>query len=1037
MKRTPIAAAVLAALPLLFASNAQAGPATVDFYLFDGSTPVPGVTLELDAKPQPATAATGGSRLQVEPGSHTLVAQTPAGVEIEMPIAVVDDETVQISAALYPGRAPIYRVVSSVSGETTVDLGQTDSAELTGTVRDAAGAPVAEADVTINGVTVKTDSTGHYSLRTKPGTYPLLVAAPGYELGSQPGVTLAYGDNTAPEIALVEGSASAGLPPDTLAAATLKGVTVEGTVEQEDGSEFELAVERRETAQVIDTLSIEQISRAGDSDAAGALKRVTGLSLVDDKYIYVRGLGERYSSVLLNGAQIPSPDPTRRVVPLDLFPADILSSIAVQKTYSPDMPGEFGGGTVQMRTRGVPEGFFLRASGSLGYVDGTTGEDGLRSRGGGRDWLGRDDGFRDAPAGLFQRPLPARGSAELAALGRGLTEKGFGLGRKEIGPDTGFGVSLGNRFGGEDDDFGIGFIGALRYAQGWDQRGEDRAQFSTDTTGNLIRTQDYRREKTERAIDTSAFLSVGADLGADHHITGTVMQLRQTEQEESIDEGLRSSGNVERNTRLEWTENQLTTLQLGGEHQFDAAGDLGLYWQYTDSAAERDLPFARNYLYADDGEGEFVYTASFPPQVRYEFLEDNSEEAQVGLRYPLQFSGDDSLTFDLGASRLRRDRASEIWRYSFRNLVAPPRGPVPIDDILNPGAIDNGAIELIGVSNATDFYTADQQLDALYLNTDLRLGDWRLNLGARREDNSQRVVTQNPFLPGTPPLIAQIEKDDLLPSAALTWSYSDAAQWRLGYNETVSRPEFRELSTAPYTDPLLDMTVFGNPNLQQADIRSLDLRWEYYFSAIESFSVGVFRKEFDNPIELVRTAGSSDLLTLSNADAGETQGIEFDISRNLGYFETASWLPESWRKPFWQDLNVSANYAWIDSEIDLGDAVGIQTSERRPLQGQSKYLANVALSWFDPEGRSEATLLWNVAGERISSAGQSGLPDEYEQPFHQLDFTWARALAWDGWKVKLRLRNLLDPEVEYTQGDETSRRYRKGREVAATLEWKY
>lgn len=1035
MNRTPIAAAVLAALPLFFAGAAHAGPAVVDFYLFDGSTPVSGVELALDDAPQPPTSATGGARLQAAPGEHTLVARTPTGLQIEMPIKVVDDETLQISAALYPDRPPVYRIVSSVSGETTVDLSQTDSAELAGMVRDTAGTPVAGAEVTINGVSATTDASGAYTLRTRPGTYPLMVTAPGHEFASLPPQTLAYGDNAGPDVALVASGAASAAPSSSDATA-LEGVTVEQAIEQEEGGEFELAVERRETAMVIETLSIDQISRAGDSDAASALKRVTGLSLVDDKYVYVRGLGERYSSVLLNGAQIPSPDPTRRVVPLDLFPADILSAIAVQKTYSPDMPGEFGGGTVQMRTRGIPSEFLLRASGTLGYVDGTTGEDGLRSRGGGRDWLGRDDGFRDAPDGLFQRPLPARGSAELADLGRALTAKGFGVDRKEIGPDTGAGFAVGNRFG--DEDFGIGFLGAARYAQGWDQREEERAEYSTDSSGALNRTQDYHREKTERAIDTSLFFSLGADFGDAHKITATALQLRQTEQEEYVDEGLRSSGNIERNTRLDWMENELTTLQLNGDHVFEGANGLSVFWQYTDSTAERDVPFARNYLYSQSSPGEFVYTSSFPAQVRYEFMEDGSDEAQLGLRYPIEFGDGDSLTFDLGGSRLRRDRESEIWRYSFRLLATPPRTPTPIDQILNPGAIDNGTLELVGVSNATDFYTADQSLDAMYLNADLRIGDWRLNLGAREEQNDQRVITRNPFLPGAPALTAAVERNDLLPSAALTWMYSENAQFRLGYNETVSRPEFRELSTAPYTDPLLDITVFGNPNLEQADIQSLDLRWEYYFSDMESLSIGVFRKEFDNPIELVRVAGSADLLTLNNADAGEVQGVEFDLTRSLGYFEEAGWMPEAMRGTFWQDLYVSANYAWLDSEVDLGGASGIQTNTKRPLQGQSKYVANMALSWFDPEGYGEATLLYNVAGERISKAGQSGLPDEYEEPFHQLDFTYGRALqSWEGWKWKVRLRNLLDPKVEYTQGDQVSREYRKGREIAFTLEWKY
>lgn len=824
-------------------------------------------------------------------------------------------------------------------------------------------------------------------------------------------------------------------PPDP-AVTELSEIVVEQTrVVEEGGGQFDAMQLRRESAQLLDVLSYEQIARSGDSNAAVALRRVTGLSLVDDRFIYVRGLGERYSATLLNGAQIPSPDPTRRVVPLDLFPAGLLSGIEVNKSYNPALPGEFGGGTVDLRTRGIPAARLFKADLGLGFVDGTTGKDGWRSASGDRDWLGRDDGLRAPPAGVLQRPLPPRGSEALADLGREVMAKPFGVSQRSLGPDGNAALSFGDVWGG--DDLRMGFISAARWSQSWDKRDEDRAEYARLGDGRLVASEDYRRERTEQNVASSLFLSGGVDVGASHHLDATLMRLAQSLQQDRIDTGLRALGTPERTTQSEWVENVLTSRQLSGEHRFPNAGDAQVRWQVTDSDATRDLPFARSYLYTRNAADEYVYTSSFPAQMRWEMMRDDAREARLDVSVPFILGNDAELALSAGASRLRRDRGSEIWRVSVRHLTQLPTGSTPIDEILSPENIDARRLELLSASQPTDFYQASQSLDAAYLRADLRLGAFRADLGVRREENHQSVVTQDPFLPGAVPTTARLEGSDTLPSATLTWAYSDNAQLRASWNRTVSRPEFRELSRAPYTDPALDLTVVGNPNLKQTRITSYDLRWEYYFTGTDSLSVALFRKDFNDPIELVRTPASSDLLELRNADTAYVQGIEFEIGSNLGYFADAGWVPEAVRNAIpWYDLALSLNHARIDSEVDLGANVGIQTLATRPLQGQSPYLTNFALTWFDPEAVHEATLLYNVGGKRISKVGLQGLPDEYEQPFGQLDFSYSRHVA-ENWKLRLRLRNLLDPAVEFTQGDEVSRRYRKGREIAVNLEWNY
>ncbi|HVJ63596.1 MAG TPA: TonB-dependent receptor, partial [Tahibacter sp.] len=273
-----------------------------------------------------------------------------------------------------------------------------------------------------------------------------------------------------------------------------------------------------------------------------------------------------------------------------------------------------------------------------------------------------------------------------------------------------------------------------------------------------------------------------------------------------------------------------------------------------------------------------------------------------------------------------------------------------------------------------------------------------------------------------------------LPAAAFTWAYSDAAQLRASYSETLSRPDFRELSPAPYLDPLLDVQVVGNPDLESASIKNYDVRWEYYFSPVESVSIGAFLKEFESPIEKTRLPGTGVLLTLDNAQSARNYGVEFDVSKGLEF--VADWPGFRSIHGDWANWYVGFNYARIKSDITLDpERASFQTNLNRPMQGQSPYVTNLQLGHQSGDGTREATLLYNVSGRRIAAVGVAGQPDIYEEAFRQLDFQYRRQLA-DAWTFKLRLRNLLDPRVRYSQGPETTREYHKGRSVLVSLEWK-
>lgn len=1027
MKRPALA---LAALALATRLALAAEPAEVSIYLFDDVTPLADVEVLVDGELRGRTSAAGAVLLSLPAGARTLVLRRAGEELLSLPLELQEEENAQLIATLQPGAAPRVLIESSHrQGSTAIGTQQVEAAGPPGTlagriVSTENAAPIAGARVYVSGtpLDIVTDAEGSFSAELPSGDYSISIIAANFSTLTLDGVKIAAGETTERPIELTP--AGFELP---------EFVVLEPFVE---GSLAAFVEEKRSSSAVADILGAEQISRAGDSDAAGALKRVTGLTLVDGKFVYVRGLGERYSSVLLNGAQIPSPDPTRRVVPLDLFPTEILQGIVVQKTYTADMPGEFGGGTIQLRTRGVPDSFLLRASLGLGYVDGTTGEEGLTYAGGNRDWTGMDDGTREAPPNLLGPSLPTD-PVELEALGEALAGRGFGVFERNIGPNSSASFSVGDDFRFSDGAWSLGYIGALRHSQSWDNRDEQRNGFSVLGNGTLIPLTSFERRKTERAIDAGLFFSTGLKIGEHHDIVGTAFQVRQTIDETQIDEGVLGSGNVERQFSLEWVENELTTRQIGGEHSLVDLAGLVVAWQYTDSRAVRYSPFTREYNFSFDEEfEEFFYNGQ--NFIRFEDLVDDAEQGRLDIKWPWRFNDTDSLTLLAGLDKVERERRSSIERFAYRG--GRINNATDIRDVLQPGLIgpDRSQLRLQRSTQSTDAYTASQTLDAYYLVSDLVWRDWRINLGVREERNDQEVVTQPLFgSVGVPPVVGSIQATDRLPSGSITWAYSEKAQLRLGYSETVSRPDFREQSEAPFIDPQLDIRVQGNADLKAADIESRDLRWEYYFTPTESFSIAYFEKTFQNPIELVRVPASGELLGIRNADSATNRGIELDLYKSLGDVSGLGWLP-SWLQDLpWQDLYIGGNYAYIDSEIDLGANQGTQTSAQRPLQGQSPYVGNLSLSYLHPEGDIEATLLYNVFGARISQVGDSGVPDIYEEPFKQLDFTLSSKLPWEGWKAKLRLRNILDPEARYSVGSETSRSFRKGREVNLSVEWRY
>jgi TonB-dependent receptor len=377
-----------------------------------------------------------------------------------------------------------------------------------------------------------------------------------------------------------------------------------------------------------------------------------------------------------------------------------------------------------------------------------------------------------------------------------------------------------------------------------------------------------------------------------------------------------------------------------------------------------------------------------------------------------------------------RDRKVDTRRFKFQHRGPISNSPVilsrPAEEIFVPSHIGPQGFQFEEVTLRTDNYEADQKIYAGYAMADLPVTrTLSLNGGVRVEHSDQEVQTFELFSPEKVPIVSKLENTDPLPALTATWRFAQDMLVRAGFSQTVNRPDFRELSPAVYNDVIGGRQVQGNPDLERALIRNFDIRWEWYPRPVESFSVGFFFKDFTDPIENVILPGSTPTITYANASGATNLGVELEFRKTLGFMAHAV-----------RDFYLYGNFAYIDSEVDLGDNPGAQTSKERPLQGQAPYVVNATLGYDNADTQSSVALIYNVVGKRIAEVGARGLPDVYLQPFQQLDFVGSQGLG-KGFSIKFKAKNLLDDEVELTQGGQPYENWKPGREFTLSFRYKH
>ncbi|ALO47034.1 Putative TonB-dependent receptor [Pseudohongiella spirulinae] len=831
-----------------------------------------------------------------------------------------------------------------------------------------------------------------------------------------------------------------------------------------------IIMERVEQPFAAEVIGIEQISRAGDSDVAMALRRVTGLSLVEGKYIYVRGLGERYSSATLNGAEIPSPELSRNVIPLDYIPASILESVKVHKAYSVDQPAAFGGGNVDIRTSGTPDGLVFDVSVGTGWNSENSGK-GLRNLG---DQGGLPSGILEAlnkyqgniqPSNIARFefpgsriPTPAQ-QLEAQRINRDLM---LSLNRDvdikqptSISPDMSGSVTLGNAFD-INNDLSVGVL--ANAAIGTSYSNSD--QFEQDFNNPEETFREIQRTFTNESVTGALNLSLNYQ---DRHTISTNTYLLQDDEDQaSIVEGYnpdfqQPSGRQRRTQVSNLEKRELFVNQVIGEHSFtmsdldfltvptflDVIDDIDLRWFYSDATATSEVPNSssvQSLNLRNPQTDELISTSvNLGSSAQFAFLDLEDDVESWGYQFDAHF--------DLGFTRgtvsggyTYSEKSRQYYGYTANIVVGPTgREGFPSDVFSDQSLADlgNGFSLNMGSNFGTESYIAGETKMASFGSVDAYFYDnWRVTAGLRWEDftrgilpldlldysgTSLNATIQDLEQPGT---TAVLLGDDFYPAAALTYMRdglfgTDNFQVRLGYGKTVVRPDLREYADIQFLDPELNNRVQGNPNLSFSEIDHIDLRSEAFFDNGDNLTVSLFYKDISRPIERVQRPGPQDatLLSFENAEAGEIYGIEFEGLKNIG-----------------RGFFVSGNLVLSDSELTF-DASSSQTSLSRRLTGHSEYVVNAQLGFDSDNGQHSASLLYNVFGDRIYFGGRNQTPDAFEDPFHSLDLTYTY-YPTDRISVRLRAQNLLDENREFYQNDVKIIDVATGSRIRLDLQWK-
>lgn len=875
--------------------------------------------------------------------------------------------------------------------------------------------PMAFANILVKGTTTGTtsDFDGKYELELDPGTYTIVFSFVGYNTQEINDVVIKAGEVTTLDV--------------TLETNSLDTIILNTTVKR--NTESAVLNMQKKSAVVMDGLSAQSIKNSGASNLASAVKSVPGVSIEGGKYVYVRGLGDRYTKSILNGIDIPGLDPDRNTIQMDLFPTNILDNVIVLKSASAEYPADFTGGIVDIVTKDFPTKAEYTISLGTGYNPSMHFNNKyLTYTGSDTDILGFDDGTRNLPINRYQ-PIP--GTFENRLLLNTLTnrfQKELQVKQETSGMNFDFGFTLGNQYDIGDDK--IGYQASLSYKN-------ETTFYENRNDGAFVKNFDNASDKELKSV-----LDSRGSEGINNVILNGMLGLTYKTDKSKFKANLLHIQNGESTAgffnqdisqdgvgggiepliknSLTYTERSITNLLLSGKHRMsNDENAFNLEWKLSPTfskvmdKAHRITPFQQS------GEGQFFVSPSastFPIQLWRNLIEENwAAKADFDKTIEL-FGRPAKLKFGGGYTYKFRDFSIDDYTFNIQgddSFVADGNADnlLASENLWNP-TTDSGTFLVFGDQfNPIDAYEGEQNIGATYISAEFNVSEkLKTVLGIRTEmftsyytgQNNEREFQRENIL----------DEFDIFPSANLIYALTDDSNIRSSYSRTTARPSFKESSVARIFDPITNRLFIGNIDLVPTYVNNFDLRYERFGEEGQMFAISGFYKDFKDPIEQSFFLQAPTQLTVANLGNAKVYGLEFELRQRLGFITEGL-----------NNLKFTTNISITKSELTMSEAEftsrqlaareGETVERERDLQGQAPYVINFGLDYNNSDIGLQTGLFYNVQGETLQVVGIGLVPDVYTQPFNSLNFTLNKAFG-DNKKssIDLKVSNILNSKRE-------------------------
>jgi len=888
-----------------------------------------------------------------------------------------------------------------------------------------------------------TDLDGNFTIpNVKPGTYSIIVSSITYKTQTVKDVVVEPGKKTTLEITLAEDVAE------------LEEVIV--TAKKEISTDLNLLRSIRDSKLVVSGISSEQITKLPDRDVAQIAQRVPGVTIVDNRFVIIRGVPERYNQVMINGAIAPSTEIDRRSFSFDMIPAGAIDQMLIYKSGTAELPGDFAGGVIQLVTKQPSYEPFTSVGLTFGYRTNTTFQDHLSSNGSDTDMLGFDNGFRAIPDNFpttSQLISSAKNSSLRERAGKSLTNN-FDYNTRKAPVDMGFNFALSRNFNVGRVKFNN--LTAISYSNSYQHYQSEFLRYNEFTETTAAKRFEYKDNFYSNDVRVNLMHNWLIELNAKNKFEFKNLFVQLGEHETTLrtgDDKIQNPNFDRTNYAYHYLSRSIYSGQLDGTHEL-GDGSSKLNWVLGLNYIKRNEPDYRRFrTYRDKtfAGTEEPYTMQLPAAGNvFETGRFWSDLTDIGYSNGLNFEKKFAAAGEKKAPVIKAGYYAEYKTRSFNaryinyqypntadfdQTIGQELSRLPLDQIFAPENIkrSNGFVIEEGTQRQ-DSYEGTNLLGAGYVSGTMPFGKLDVTAGFRGEYNIQTITarTNVGLINIENPIFAA------LPSLNTAYNLTDRSLIRAAYGRTVNRPEFRELAPFLYYQFEYEAAIVGSPDLKTAFIDNIDLRWEMYPNPGELISIGGFYKKFTDPIETYLSITTENpQLYYGNAPEATSWGVEFEFRKSLASLGVSRFL---------RNTSVNLNAAYIQSNVDVGTAATNQI-QNRPLQGQSPYIINVGLYYNDPETGFSVNTAYNVFGPRIFSVGDKIFPSWWEMPRQSLDFQIAK--IWQRrFETKLNIQNLLNAATRLYQDNNNDneikvdqealiQRYQVGTQFSVGLSWKF